>query len=58
MEFGDDRKILNRYSGEVFGQFPKRDRHMKSQKTVFKMKLENIFSKRAEVERVDRWKWI
>lgn len=29
MEFGDDSKILNHYSGGVFRQFPKRGRQMK-----------------------------
>lgn len=35
MEFGDDRKILNRYSGEVFEQFPKRGRQVKRVRKLF-----------------------
>lgn len=35
MEFGDDRKIRNPYSGEVFGQFPNRGWQMKRVRKLF-----------------------
>lgn len=35
MEFGDDWKILNPYSGKVFGQFLKRAASMKRVRKVF-----------------------
>lgn len=59
MEFGDDSKIFNHYSGEVFRQFPKRGRQMKRVRKLFlRCNLRTFSSNRADVDRVDRWKWI
>lgn len=44
MEFGDDGKILNCSSGEVFRQFPKRGRQMKRvRKLVLRWSLTTFF---------------
>lgn len=44
MQFGDDRKILNGYSREVFRQFPKRGRQMKRvRKLVLRWSLRTFF---------------
>lgn len=59
MEFGDERKIPNLYTGEFFGQFPNRGRQVERvKKPDFKMELENTFSNRAGTDRMDIWRKI
>lgn len=53
MEFGDERKIPNLYTGEYFGQFPNRGRQVERvKKTLFlRWSLKILFQ--TELERTE-----